>query len=72
MFVRFTIYNKKHSPSKNYRIYRVLLWGLKMQMKMSFMVLQIRLLGFGKVLEKVKNDLTEDWASMPRNVLWNI
>ena len=50
MFVHFTIYNTKHNPPKVYKIYIVknsiflLLWICKLQMKMSFMVLEIWLL----------------------------
>ena len=56
MFVHFTTYNSKHSSPKNRKcsirtnVYLFLL-GLKMQMKLCFMVLGILYLGFGQVLE---------------------
>ena len=56
MFVIFIIYNTKHNPPEKYKIYHknrvfLLLWGFKMQIKMSFMGLEILLFGYGKVLE---------------------
>ena len=54
IFVHFTIYNTRHNPPKiikyivesiEYSIIR--LWGSKMQMKRSFMVLEIWLFGYG-------------------------
>ena len=53
MFVHFTIYNTKHNPPKSIKYIVqssvfLLLWGVKMQIKMNFMVLEIWLFGFGK------------------------
>ena len=54
--VHFTIYSTKHNPQKitKYIIKDsvfLLLWGLKMRMKMSFMGLEIWFYIFRKVLE---------------------
>ena len=56
MFADFTIYNTKYNPPKilKYVVENcvfLLLWGFKMRMKMSFIVLHIWLFSFGKVLE---------------------
>ena len=57
MFVHFTTFNTKHNPPKTIRYIAekngisMLFRGFKMHMKMSFMVLEIWLSGFGKVLE---------------------